>query len=300
MRNIRLLRRKQDYDDYMFAKFFPERLVEEHPFYRNLIQFVLDAKAPIAYWPDDLSERNNMSIYYNFLMFRDEYYWESLPFAQAQAMESLYALHEFCHMLFYYPYDLTSVSEREFTEIIVLGEFAASNETEILVHYREPRLRSKIFPERRLFVDMLRERDVPQPTPQNLFELRRLIIETSVLDRILFTGPEDQSVLATFKSYQSNRRFCKDFFDQVRSVEGAEEYYFRFLTRDNYERVLANYHRGRLGSQEEYERLVFMNMRLAFAVLGLADPPRTFEECFEKVRELDGRAMFSQYPERRS
>jgi len=55
-------------------------------------------------------------------------------------LRAMYFLDDFAHMLFYYPHDMASVSPREFEEAVILSEYAASNETEILAHYRVPEL----------------------------------------------------------------------------------------------------------------------------------------------------------------
>ncbi len=48
MKEIRLFKKKTDYEDFVFGGLFREPLITRHPFYRNLIQFVIDSRAPIV------------------------------------------------------------------------------------------------------------------------------------------------------------------------------------------------------------------------------------------------------------
>ncbi|MDA2922746.1 hypothetical protein MYX07_05795 [Patescibacteria group bacterium AH-259-L07] len=282
MRNIQLFKTKQEYENFVFNEIFKEKLIVQHLFYRNLIQFVIDARAPIFYHQSDKSEHANFSTYYNFELTRDTY--------TSPTLQSMYFLHDFTHMLFYYPYDMSSVTQEEFDDAVIMGEYAASNETEIFIHYRIPEIRKRIFQNKKIFFDILKERGIPRPTVQALFKLRRLIIETDILDSLFFHRPDDKPILATFKSYRGNKAWCKQRYNQSLKIKNPTEYFYKFLTPANYERVITSY--NSYTSQEDYERTILMNMRLFFAVLGLKNPPISFEECFEKVMLLEGKAMF--------
>ena len=45
MKGISLFRRKDEYEDFVWTEIFKEPLIKLNPFYRSLIQFVMDAKA---------------------------------------------------------------------------------------------------------------------------------------------------------------------------------------------------------------------------------------------------------------
>lgn len=283
MKNIKLFKTKKEYETFVFNDLFKETLITENPFYGNLIQFVIDSRAPIVYEQTDESEYSNFSPYYNFLLRRESYPNETL--------KSMYFLHEFIHMLFYYPHDIASVDATEFFDELILAEYAASNETEILIHFRIPELRVKIFNGKRIFFDILKERGVQKPTASILNKLRKLIIETPLLDGILFPGEENKEVLAFFKQYaDKNKAFCKELYSDLLKINNLSEYFYKFLTPRNYERVLQNYRRS--GSEEGYRWVVLMNTRLAYTILGLSNPPQTFKECLERIGELEGKVMF--------
>lgn len=279
MKDIQLFRRKEEYEDFVWTEIFKEPRIKFHPFYRSLIQFVLDAKAPVFYSQTDPSEYANFSSYYNWVARRDTY--------QNVTMESMYFLHDFAHMMFDYPYDMSSVSPDEFEETVIINEYAASNETEIMAHYRVPGLRDLILRDRRIFYDTLVDMGIPQPPVRQLLVMRRQIVESSNLD-FLFPKQEDAGVIEQLKGYRGNRAWCKARFEQVVALNPTE-YFFWALRPYNYERVLVNYQST--STQENYERTLLKTVRVMHAVMGLADPPKDFAACFDRVPELEGRVM---------
>jgi hypothetical protein len=282
VRDVRLFRTKHDYEAFVRDEIVSERLLSEHPFYARLIQFVIDAKAPVFYRQTDPSEHANFSAYYNFVLARETY--------TNPTLRSMYFLHDFAHMLFYYPHDMTSVGQAEFDDTVIAGEYAASNETEILAHYRVKGLRERVLQDRRIFFDLLRERGVAQPSVASLGHLRRWLVETDHLDPYFFQKPEDEPVRATLKGYRGNGAWCKKRFEETLKLPHPTEFSYRFLTPVNYERVLSTYESS--STQADYERTVLMNVRLAFALLRLERPPRAFGECLERVSELEGKVFF--------
>ena len=282
MKNIQLFKQKAAYEEFVYSEIFKDEKIKAHPFYQNLIQFVLDAKAPVFYEQTDASEYANFSSYCNWVLRRAGY--------TNPTMESMYFLHDFAHMMFDYPYDLTSVSEDEFEATVITNEYAASNETEILAHYRVPGLREYVLQDRRIFYDTLKDMGVAQPTMHQLLAMRRTLIETSVLD-FLFSKPEDAPVIAQLKSYSGNKAWCKTRFSQVVDLNPTE-YFFWTLRPLNYERVLINYQST--STQENYERTVLKTVRIMCAVMRLRRLPASFQECFEVVGDLEGRVMLKQ------
>jgi hypothetical protein len=281
MRDIRFIADKREYEEFVFSEIVSEPLLREHPFYRRLVQFVLDAKAPLFYRQSDPSEHANFSAYYNFILMRETY--------TNPTLRAMYFVHDFAHMLFYYPHDVASVSRAEFEDALIASEYAASNETEILVHYRVPPLRERIFPDRRIFFDLLRERGVAQPPVRALLHLRRQMIEDDVLDPFFFVDARDETVRATFKSYRGNRAWCKHRLAEIRGLPNPAEYFYRFLTPTNYERVVAGYEST--ATQESYERTVLMNVRLAFVLLDLPQPPTRFGDCAAALARLEDKVL---------
>lgn len=285
MKNIRIFRKKAELEAFVRDELIRDRALVDSAFYRALVQFVLDAKAPLFYEQSDPSEYANFSAHYNFVLIRNNY--------ASEALRGLYFLHDFTHMLFYYPHDLSTVTEREFEDALILAEYAASNETEILAHYRVPGLRERVFPDKRLFVDLLRERGVAaKPPVLSLFQLRKALVESDWLDPYFFHDPRDGPEKERLKSYaEGNERWCKKRFHESRRLPNPTEWFFPFLTPGSYERVLASYRST--ATQEDYERTVLRNVRLAFALLGVDGAPSSFGECFERIAALEKKVFFA-------
>jgi hypothetical protein len=286
MKDIILIPTAREYDDFVLGLFHP--LILETPFYRKLIRFVVQCKAPIFYRQSDPSEHANFSLYYNFILIRESY--------ANPVLRAMYFLHEFVHSLFYYPHDMTSVARDEFDRTVIEGEYAASNETEILAHYRVSGLREQVFQDRRIFFDVLRERGTPQPHATDLLFLRKGLIETDHLDAFFFgADPRNEPVKALLKSYRGNGAWCKKRFEETLRLRNPQEYFYPFLTPANYERTILHFpdeppdERRR---QDDYERIVLMNVRLMFELHGFTDPPRTFADCKDAVRRLEGLVLF--------
>ncbi|MBI2637428.1 MAG: hypothetical protein HYW88_00875, partial [Candidatus Sungbacteria bacterium] len=92
------------------------------------------------------------------------------------------------------------------------------------------------------------------------------------------------------KSYHGSNAWCKERFQASIKLKNSEEYFYKFLTPLNYERTLTGYER--VADEEEYQRNILKNMRLAFTLVGFENAPETFEECFEKAPLLEGKVLF--------
>ena len=281
MKNIRIFRTKKEYMGFLTNEIFTEKLIANNEFYKKLIQFVIDHKAPLFYEMSDGLERNSFSSYCHF---------QPMRVYSHETIRTMFFLHDFVHMLFDYPYDMARVSMEEFQEIMTKGEYVASDETEILIYYRIPELHKKVFIHERIFFDILKERGVKQPPLWALAKLRQQLIETDNLDAFFFTKTEDQEIKLWFKKWRINSMWNETRYLESLKVKNAERFQYRSLTPYNYERTIENYEA--IGGEAEYQKLVLSNIQLAFAIVGLENPPTTFEECFEKIKLLENKVMF--------
>lgn len=110
-----------------------------------------------------------------------------------------------------------------------------------------------------------------------------------MLDPYFFQDPADAQVRETLKSYAGNGAWCKHRMREIRRLQNPTEYFYRFLTPANYERVLSTYQTT--GTQQTYEDVTLRNVRLAFELLGLPNPPATFAACLDRVHELENRVL---------
>ena len=280
MKQIQLFRQKRQYEDYVRSEILVDPELRDHPFYRRLVQFVLDAKAPLFYSMSDETEYRNFSSYYHFILDRRNYADETV--------RTMYFLHDLTHSLFWYPHDLTGIPQEKFQRIVIRCEYAASNETEVLIHYRVPGLRERVFRGMRLLYDVLVERGVTQPSVDDLFRLRVQLIEETWLHPFFFPAAQDAPVRDTLVSYRGNRGWCKDRFEEVRRLGNPTEWAYPSLEVENYEKVIPSYEST--ATQADYERTTLKNIRLAFTLLDLA-PPQSFDECLDRVGELEGKIL---------
>lgn len=282
MRNIVIPQTVEAYQADIMAHALPEPLITDNDFYRRLIGWVVDHRTPLLYEQDHGSEYTNLSINFNWLMLRD--YTDS-PLGPQGTMHSMYALHEFAHMTHWLPTRLDELTAGEYAEQFNRSEYRASNETELLIHYRIPELRSIVLPGVRIAFDVLREKGVEQPAMASLCRLRPLLVEDTVLDGFFADDPD---IAARFKRFSGNREWARARFDAIRPCfqdpnlpQGSG------LTDAEYEDVISTYE-PRL-TQERYEANVIRNVRLGYAMCGLASPEiRSFQEAREAAQRLEG------------
>lgn len=190
-------------------------------------------------------------------------------------------------MTHWLPTRFDELSAGEYADQFTRSEYRASNETEILIHFRLPNLRRRVFTEQRIVVDVLRDRSFTQPSMARLCNLRPLFVEDSVLDG--FFAGDDSLVATRFKKYAGNREWARARFEAIRPFftdhalsQGGG------LTNDEYEDALYAYEPNL--PQDQYERNMVTNVQLGFGMCGLPLPTlTTFSDAQVAARELEGR-----------
>jgi hypothetical protein len=297
MRDLRLFERFADYEAYVREEVFADRRIPAHPFYDRLIGFVLDQRVPLFYDISDSAEHFAFSGTHNF---------QTLRAYDNPTLASLFYLHDFTHSLFFYPHDLGGVRLDpagvrldpggvrldELTRLFVQQERVASNETEVLVHYRVPSLREALWPERRLYVDVLRERGVPQPDPVELLALRtRLALDDPFGDRHLRDDPDLREWFRRWRTKTPawcRRRYARQLPYRV------PVFPTRWMTVGSYEAELRDYQP--LRSQRRYEEQVLRNLAMGFALRGWDDPPLRFAKAPDAVERLEDEVLLGPLP----
>ena len=301
MRDLEFFERYQDYVGHLWADVFTEDWVYDTPFYRNLVHFVADNYSPIFYTSTDRSEHFAFSGAYHFETRRQRY--------PNRSRECLFWLHDFTHMLFDYPWDVWDVSERDFLERFRYQEWIASTETEVFAYYRVPGLREKVFPDEKLYYDVITERgsygqgtlrrgahDKPDAS-EFLAHRRRLVMEDDYAEAELGEFPE---ILGFFEQWRWLTP--KWINERYRKVAGLRipEAPWRRLNDHNYERIIGNYDRGHaihVGddgdyAQHCYEQNIMANVKAAYALLGWDHPPEKWRHIPEAIDELEGAVFF--------
>jgi hypothetical protein len=282
MKNILLPETVEQYKQELHARAFPDVRIYDNPFYKKLIDWVIDNCTPVLYEQTDASEYTNFSINCNWLLRRD---YTETKLGDAALLLTMYSLHEFAHMTHWLPTNMRDMTAGEYAERFTESEYIASNETEILIHYRMPELRSELFPGTKIFYDTMRAAQTPQPTMAALYDIRSVIVEGRVLDPILFPAPDDQPILERFKYYNGNRDWARGRFERIKH-NFTETPQSSGLTKTEYEHVIEGY-QGQL-TQANYEAHMIRNVKLGFAMCGLVIPEiASFGDAQREANKLD-------------
>jgi hypothetical protein len=285
MRNIEIPDNVQDYTAQIHEQALPDQELTGNDFYRRLVGWVLNKRTPLLYEQDHPDEYTNLSINFNWLLERD---YSQTKLGPPDTVKTMYTLHEMTHMTQSLPTRLDDISALQYAELFTRSEYRASNETELLIHWRVPGLRSKVFPDTKIAFDILKERNVPKLPMSLLCKLRPVIIEQDSLDFLFQDSAENQAILSRFKSYNNNRQWAIDRFKVIMPYFCGPQFpHSEGLSDDEYEAVISSYEPHL--SQEVYESNIVRNVRLGYAMCGLAVPKIiTFSDAKLAAKELEG------------
>ena len=297
MRDIEFFDNVADYESHIWESVFTESWVYDTPFYRNLVHFILDHRTPIFYTVSDSSEHFAFSGAYYFETRRTRY--------PSKTREQLFWLHDFTHMLFPYAHDVYDITERKFLNQFWYQERIASSETEIMAYWRVPGLRKEVFPDEKLWYDVLVDPDQTH--------VRHALFGQSKPDTVDFLSYRvavqmndnfGESELGDYpeilKFVQQWRRLTPKWISRrYRSVAGMRvevpPYDWNF-NAENYERRISAYSLGVRPSygeerQENYERNIMANVRMAYDLLGWGGKPERWRHMPEAIDRLEGAVL---------
>lgn len=284
MRNIEIPRTPGEYQEDLVARAFPEPLIAENDFYSRLIGWVADNRTPLLYDQTHSDEHANFSINFNWLLLRD---YAKTDFGPARTILAMYAMHEFSHMTNWLPTRLDEITPGQYAQQFDNSEIRASDESEILLHYRVPELRGWVLTDRKIMFDVLKERGIDQPSAVRLASIRPLIVGDTVLDGYFGDTPENMEVVQFLKRYNGNRRWARERYAAIRPLFSGDAFPLGDgLTIDEYEPVISGYVSDL--TQERYAANMVRNVRLGFAMCGLTPPAiATLADARVAVRELE-------------
>lgn len=291
MRNIEI---PPDYETYRdrLRDAVSDPLISEHPFYQGLTDWVVDHRTPILYDQTHPSEYTNFSIAFNWLLRRN---YQDTTLGSPETVGTMYLMHEFTHMTVAFPPRLDQVTGAEYADIFTDSEYRASNETEILIHYRIPELRETVLSDTRIIFDIMKEQNIEQPSAGVLARLRASAIEGQTLDHFFAGSEEDQAVLKRLKSFNGNRSWAETQYGIWRPYfsDSQTSHPIPHLQTNTYETVISGYTSSL--NQECYETNIIQNVRYGFALCGIDVPDiTTFEQAVELTAELENRHAVTQ------
>lgn len=284
MKSIYIPETVQDYKADVLERALPDEKLRNNDFYQRLAGWVMDVRTPLLYEQDHDDEYTNFSINFNWLLLRD---YSATRLGPPDTIKTMYSLHEFTHMTHRLSTRLDTISAEEYAEEFTASEYRASNETEILIHYRVPDLRQLVLNGTRIVYDIMRENDAPKPTSQLLGALRPLVVEHDILDGFFAKSEEDKAILARMKSFNGNRAWAHERFDAIRPYFSGPEFpQSSGLSNSEYETVIGTYEPHL--SQKTYENHVVRNVKFGYAMCGLAVPEIiSFKDAVTAAKELE-------------
>lgn len=285
MKNIVIPPTAEEYQADLMDRAFPDEMITNNDFYRRMIGWVVDNKTPLLYEQTDAQEYTNFSINFNWLLVRD---YSNTELGPTKTVQSLYALHEHVHMTNWLPTRLGEISVAEYADQFTRSEYRASNESEILAHYRIPELREMVFNGTTLAVDLMKQRGITQPSSALLGKIRPLLIEHKDFDHLMGSDPNAQEQLARIKQYDGNREWAGRHYQKIRdSFLDPSLPLGKGLTDTEYEPVIEAYEPYL--SQQQYESNVTTNVRMAYGMCDLPIPHVTnFSDAVAAAYELEG------------
>lgn len=296
MRDLEFFMDAREYEDHIWSNVFTEPWVRETPFYRNLVNYIIDNRAPIFYTVSDQAEHFAFSGAYYFETRRTRY--------PNKDREQLFWLHDFTHMLFPYAHDVYETPESLFLQDFWYQERIASSETEVMSYWRVPGLRERVFQDELLWYDVLVDPNqthvrhglfgTQKPDAQKFLEYRIRIQMNDLFGQSeLGDHPE---ILAFIQKW---RKLTPGWISKrYKSVAGMriETYpYKRNFTAENYEGRIASYDDSyripEPSRQENYETLMMAKVRMAYDLLQWEDKPQRWRHMPEAIDRLEGAVL---------
>jgi hypothetical protein len=212
------------------------------------------------------------------------------------------------------------VSEKDFLAQFWYQERIASSETEIMAYHRVPSLREKVFPDEKLWYDVLRERGWSTPytgvgwTIADDNPARRRFAANAKPDVSIFLDyrvrvqMEDEfgqtelgDHLEILKFVQSWRRLTPKWISKRyasmagRRIEAPQR--DKNFTVQNYERRIMEYDQSArphtFVRQENYERHIMENVRMAYDLAELPGKPEKWRHMPEAIDRLEGAVLLT-------
>ncbi len=286
MKSIRFFPTLSAYRAHMYETIVQTEIFKYHPFYRSLIDFIIDHRSPLFFEASEDFEFSHFTQYFNFVLIRGNY--------DNDFISDMFFMHDFVHMIFDNPLNVHGYTFEYFCEIVNNNEWVASNETETLTYYRIPEMREKSLPYTIMY-DLLKHTDNKQPSPQYLLNLRKKIIFENSDEGLAGHENADKvfSYLRKFK--ENNQLWCKLWYDNFPKISKPYSERRLCLPLLSYEEILLNY--KTINSEERYQQNILLNIKTALEMIGETDLPQTFAECAEAVKRLEGKIIMREVAE---
>ncbi len=287
MTNFKFFKKLEDYRTFIYEKVFTTPEFRNNIFYRGLIEFVIEHRAPIFFSQTHEEEFSHFTQYFNAVLDRGDYYKNDF-------IRSMYFAHDFTHMLFYNPLRPRDFTFEKWSEILNVNEWVASNETETLTYFRIPDMREHSL-NYAIMYDLLKEAGRPQPEVDELLTLRKAVnADESIPDLEKCTDAD--LVFSYIRKYKENNAlWCKLWYENFPEIALPYSEERLCLPVIGYDKILKHYVPGIYfqDQQKAYEINMLENIKTLalLAKLPLADIPKTFDDCEKTLKMLEGKVI---------
>ena len=283
MKHIKFHSTLTEYLSFISGNIIQTDIFKQHPFYRGLVDFIVDYRSPLFFEASHDYEYAHFSQYFNFVLMRGGY--------ENAFISDMFFMHDFMHMAFHNPLRVRDLSYEYFHELTTTNEYVASNDTEIRTYYRLPGMRenSLSYP---ILYDVLRDNLPECPSARELLRMRKSII-LDEQDEGLGGHPDAAGIFAFLRKFKaSNPKWTRIWYDQFPEIDAVYSRDRMALPVLDYEAFLERYRSD--FSEERYQQNVLQNVQVALQLLGEKDLPANFAECRDAVEVLEGRVILDQ------
>lgn len=247
-------------------------------FYSGLIDFIIDNRTPIFFYASKDYEYAHFTQYFKWVLIRESYH--------NTYMKDLYFIHDFIHMLFYYPPSPRQFSLNDFREIIVTNERIAANDTEIYTYYRLPEIRKYTFNDKILydFISLIHKNNADV---YEMYNLRNQLIESKQIPEFL-NNPDGKAIMGFLKRFRDNNKLWINLWWKNFPKNGYKYIDHQMnLPVIGYEKFLSTY--KSIINQEGYEKNILKNVILGLQLLGEKEFPKNFNEIDKYIKIFENK-----------
>lgn len=285
MQNFRFFKTIDDYRDFIYGEIFTASKFKDNTFYRGLIEFVIEHRAPIFFSPSREEEFSHFTQYFNFVLDRGDYY-------KNDYIRSMYFAHDFVHMLFENPLRPRDMTHERYSEILNYNEWVASNETETFTYYRIHGMREKSLDYTIMYDLRIHAGLTKVPTVEELLDVRKKIIDGETIPE-LASHPDAELVFSYLRKFKENNSvWCQLWYENFPEIPASYRDNRLCLPVLEYDKILSHYTPGLhfADPQAAYEKNVLQNVRTIALLSGMStkSTPKSFAECEETLKKLEG------------
>lgn len=280
MKKIKFFPTLKEYQDYIENVVITSNEFKSIPFYRGLIDFVIDHRSPLFFEQSHDYEYAHFSQYFNFVLMRGGY--------ENSFISDMFFFHDFIHMIFRNPINVRAFSYEYFDQIATINEYVASNDTEIMTYYRLPHMRSQSLPYPILY-DLLKDKYPLAPSTDILLNLRKDII-LNASDVGLASNPDASRIFKFLRKFKYlNPAWTRLWYDGFPSMPINPTQDLTCLSLLDYQDILNVYQP--LSNQNLYERNILRNVRNAEILMGKTNLVNSFYDIPDALKEIEDKVI---------